>query len=80
MATIFLFILFSTEPVAYTKITVETVNQLLHTTTPALESNVGEKGFAGHSPRYSRVKNLFEVEIENLKSSQIFAFAALNSK
>ena len=66
-ATVFLFILFSTEPVSDTKITVETVNKLLHATAPALESNVREKGIVGHSPRYSRIKNLFGVEVENLK-------------
>ena len=51
-ATVFLFRFVSTEPITDKKIFTETVNQLLPTTAPALESNVHEMGVAGY--RYSR--------------------------
>ena len=64
MATIFLVRLVSTEPVTKMKIPTETVNQLLFMTSPALKSNVHEKGVMGHSSRYSQAKNLSQVEVE----------------
>ena len=66
MATIFFFSLFRTDPVTDMKIPSDTENQLLSTTAPAFESNIHAKGVAGHSPRYSLVKNLFEVEVSNI--------------
>ena len=64
-ATIFLFRLVSTEPITDKKIFTETVNQLLPTTAPALESNVHDKGIAGHSPRYFRANTMFEVDVKS---------------
>ena len=46
------------------KIYSEAKIQFLPITAPTFESNVIEKGVAGHSPRYSRGKTLFEVEVE----------------
>ena len=62
-AAIFLLRLFKTEPVTGMKISSETESQLLPLTAPALELNIHEKRVAGHSPRYSRAKNVFEEEI-----------------
>ena len=50
---IFLFRFVSAEPFTDMKILTETVNQLLPTTAPALESNIHEMGAAGHSDRKS---------------------------
>ena len=41
------------------------VNQalLLQTTAPVLKLSVHDKGVVGHSPRYSRVNTMLEVEV-----------------
>ena len=57
-----LFTLVSRKSVTGTKIFAVTVNQLLVTTAFALESNALKKEVEGYCPRYSRNKNLFEVD------------------
>ena len=48
------------------KFSSEAENQFLAITAPTRESNVHKKGVAGHSPRHSRGKSLFEVEIDKI--------------
>ena len=59
------------------KISSETENQLLPTTAPALESNIDEKGVAGHSPWYPRAKTFFEVEAFGLVRCYYFVTLVL---